>query len=72
MRESGINKDFFNAYSVQSTSTSKVLKTGMAWEGIKKVIGWRLESTFTKHYNKTILPVGTFGQIILKSYTGTC
>ena len=71
LKASGISEEFFTAYSVRSASTSKVFKKGMAWESIRKAIGWRRESTFSKHYNKTVLPVGCFGQTILHSYTGT-
>ena len=69
MRESGISDDLFTAYSVQSPSTSKACRAGMAWESRKKATGWRRESTFIKHYKKTILSMGAFGKIILHSYT---
>lgn len=39
----------------------------MAWKSIRKAVRWRHESTFTKHFNKTILPVGAFRQTILNS-----
>ena len=70
MKESGIDEHVFKTYSVRSASTSKVFQTGMAWERLKNAIGWRRQSTFTKHYNKAILPVGTFGETILNSYKG--
>lgn len=70
MKESGISEDVFRTYSVRSASTSKAFQSGMAWERLSKAVGWRRESTFTKHYNKHILSVGTFGETILKSYKG--
>ena len=69
MRESEISDDLFTAYSVWSASTSKDCRAGMAWESLRKVIGWRCESTFTKHYKKTIFSVGVLGKTILQSYT---
>lgn len=70
MKESGISGDIFRTYSVRSASTSKAFQSGMAWERLSKAVGWRRESTFTKHYNKPILPVGSFGETILQSYKG--
>ena len=69
MKVFGISEDVFRTYSVRSASASKVFQTGMAWERLSKAVGWRRESTFTRHY-KTILPVGTFGETFLDSYKG--
>ena len=70
MKESGISEDAFKPYSVRSASSSKVFQAGMAWDRLRKAVGWRRESTFTRYYNKTILPVGAFGETILNAYKG--
>ena len=53
MHDAGIDTNTFTPHSI-TASTSAAKRTGTHFSTILEAAGWTQESTFRKHYNKTL------------------
>ena len=67
LKLAGIDTSTFTGHSTRAASTSKAKVTGVSIQDIVKRGHWSNKSTFTKHYNRDIVPESCFQNGVLIS-----
>jgi len=69
LKGAGIDTNQFTAGSSRAAATSAAKQSGLPVDQILKAGGWTRHDTFSKFYDKTILPC-SFGDTILSRVSG--
>ena len=68
LRLSGVRIDIFSGHSTRAASSSKAKLAGLSVDSILECVGWSNEQTFARYYNKKIVDINAFANVVLTCF----